>query len=76
MRLWIYFSGVVITALIWVLIAYRDWNKGKDITINNILAYSVSSLLSWVGFIVIVIFCLAWFLNEHINDVIIKGKKH
>ena len=72
---WIYFSGVITTALIWILIAYRDWNKGKNITIDNILAYSTSSLLSWVGFIGIVIACLALFLNKHINDVVIKGKK-
>ena len=76
MELWFYLSGVIIVALIWIFIAYRDWNKGNDITMNNILAYSVSSLLSWIGFIVIVIVCLAWFLNEHVNDVIIKGKKH
>ena len=76
MGLWIYLSGVIITALIWISIAYRDWNKGKDITMDNILSYSVSSLLSWIGFIVITIVHLAWFLNEHINDVVIKGKKH
>lgn len=72
---WIYLSGVIITALIWVLIAYRDWNKGDDITMYDILVYSVSSLLSWVGFIVSILAYLTWFLNEHANDVIIKGKK-
>ena len=73
---WIYLSGVIITALIWVLIAYRDWNKGNDTTMENVLSYSLSSLLSWAGLIVIVIACLLWFLDEHANDVIIEGKKH
>ena len=73
---WIYFSGVIITALMCVLIAYRDWNKGGDVTMYDILVYSVSSFLSWVGFIVSVFAYLTWLINEHRNDVIIKGKKH
>ncbi len=72
MEWWIfYISGVVIMAIISIIEIHKHFLKGVDITIGELSAYTILSLLSWFS----IILRLCVYIGEILDTVIIKGKK-
>ena len=74
MGLWIYLSGVIATVILCLVFIYKDWSNNVDTKLSDILMYITISLASWVTIIFLIVYKISFFLGEHSEDVVIKGK--
>ena len=75
MALWIYLIGVIAAMMLCFGFIYMDWSNGNDTKLSDILRYVCLSLGSWLTLIVVIMYKISSFLDEHSNVVVIKGKK-
>lgn len=75
MFLWFYLTFCFINLVVLGWITYRDYSNGEDTTLGWLLWYAFLTVLSLVGTLLIITAFSCSFIEEHHDDVIIKGKK-
>ena len=74
MFLIVYISGYVVAFICFGIDIFKDWYRGKDISLGEIVFMFVASIASWFIAIPSIIHHFSKFLNSDV--VIIKGRKN